>query len=251
MTKSPLWAANIPTVLAIQTKLHCAAALSLRPSCGRGIFFFLWVPCDAWVGPFPGLSRQQKPATRRHNARAGPEDGGPCALLTPLSGNRDNKSIDCPSPVGAKCKQIERDGEQNRLLNETDILNRGTAPNEMPLSSLPSSFQPSLRCVPLSATWHDTKRDQLQVSKRQQVQRILQEFFRFSFLPATEHGSKWTTEMQRGVFRVAGSLLYQRALFLKTYADEPQQHLAHCITFCAQGHKHRTLHVRAACHKLN
>lgn len=58
--------------------------------------------------------------------------------LTPLSGSGDNKSIDCPTPVGAKCKQIERDREQNTLVNETDILNRGTATNEMPLWTFPS-----------------------------------------------------------------------------------------------------------------
>lgn len=64
---------------------------------------------------------------------------GACALLTALSGSRDNKSIDCPSPVGAKCKQIEKDGEQSRLVTETDILNRGAATNEMPLWLFPSS----------------------------------------------------------------------------------------------------------------
>lgn len=105
-------------------------------------FFFLWGPCDAWAGPFPGLSLKQKPATRRLNVRARPEDGGwggACALLTALSGSRDNKSIDCPSPVGAKCKQIEKDGEQSRLVTETDILNRGAATNEMSLWLFPSS----------------------------------------------------------------------------------------------------------------
>lgn len=69
-------------------------------------------------------------------------EGGACALVTALSGSGDNKSIDCPSPVGAKCKQIEKEGEQSRLVTETDKLNRGNATNEMPLFF--SSFQLSL-----------------------------------------------------------------------------------------------------------
>lgn len=52
---------------------------------------------------------------------------GARTLLTVLSGSWDNKSIDCPSPVGAKCKQIEKDRGQSRSVRETDILDGGPA----------------------------------------------------------------------------------------------------------------------------
>ena len=100
--------------------------------CGSGFF-----SCGVLVMLGQGLSlaclcnRSQQPSDTMQEQ--GLKTGGPCALLTALSGSGDNKSIDCPSPVGAKCKQIEKDGEQNRLVTETDILNRGTATNEMPL----------------------------------------------------------------------------------------------------------------------
>lgn len=52
---------------------------------------------------------------------------GARTLLTALSGSRNNKSIDCPSPVRAKCKQIEKDRGQSRLVRETDILDGGSS----------------------------------------------------------------------------------------------------------------------------
>lgn len=60
---------------------------------------------------------------------AKPKNSG-CAVgrartLLALSGSQDNKSIDCPSPVGAKCKYIEKDRGQNTLERKTDIFHRG------------------------------------------------------------------------------------------------------------------------------
>lgn len=140
--KSPLWEG--PTTSAIQTELHCAAALSLRPPCGRGFFFFflvrsLW--CLGRAFPWPVFETEASNQATQCKSKAWRRGvgGGACALLTALSGSRDNKSIDCPSPVGAKCKQIEKDGEQSRLVTETDILNRGAATNEMSLWLFPSS----------------------------------------------------------------------------------------------------------------
>lgn len=119
----------------------CRGAVSRASAPLRLLFFFFLVRSLWCLGR--ACNRSQQPDDTMWER---PEDevvvvgGGTSALSTPLSGSGDNKSIDCPSPVGAKCKQIERDGEQNRLVSETDMLNGGTAATEMPLWLFPSIF---------------------------------------------------------------------------------------------------------------
>lgn len=240
-----------PTASAIQTEPHCAAALSLRPSYGRGFFLVrsLWCLGRAFSSACL-CNRSQQPGDTMWEQ--GLRMGGPCALLTPLSGSGDNKSIDCPSPVGAKCKQIEKDREQNRLVSETDRLNGGTAANEMPLWPFP--FQTSLWCVPLSATWHVitsvTYIQFLTIKKTHQVQRVLQYSLNLTCSSLTLVLSKWTSAAQWDVFNVAGRLICHRT---SSQRPMPMNAVRYTVKdVVAQGHKHRTsVHVRAACHKLN
>lgn len=118
----------------------CCGAVSQASMRPRLLFFFLvrslW--CLGRAFPWPVFETEASNQATQCKSKAW-RGGGACALLTALSGSRDNKSIDCPSPVGAKCKQIEKDGEQSRLVTETDILNRGAATNEMSLWLFPSS----------------------------------------------------------------------------------------------------------------
>lgn len=127
---------------AVGGKRPTASSFQMKRLCAVVMF-----PCEVLLMLDQGLSRACLCDRSRWPGDTMREQGpmvcggrGSWALLTPLLGMGDNKSIDCPSPVGAKCKQIEKEREQNRLVIETDKLNRGAAACEMSLWPLPSSF---------------------------------------------------------------------------------------------------------------
>lgn len=111
---------------------HCVALVCLGPRCSYGLFFSCGVLVMPGIGPFQrAVSVTQAGNQATQSKSRGPKTAGwdgtgwAWALSTPLSGSGYNKSIDCPSPAGAKCKQIEKERGQNRLVTETDELNRG------------------------------------------------------------------------------------------------------------------------------
>lgn len=113
----------------------------------------------------------------------------------------------------------------------------------------------TMMCAILCNMTRDSKCNQLQIltekkEKKQKVQRILQDSLYFAYSSTGICVKMNICSAMRRIQRCRYSNLSAH-FFSETYADEPKQHLTPYNIQRSRAQAQNSVHVRAACHKLN